>query len=198
MQSAKTIEIVLPGVFRWEQYSPEHKVVLTSHAIVRDGRIFVFDPIPLAAEPMEVIAKQGFMAAIILTNENHERDAAAWRDRFNVPVWVAAEATLSWPDLQRLQRSEPDWDGWRLEWLDGAAGGELVFRWDAESLVICGDAVVNLPGRGLELLPTKYCRSQAELKQSLRKLVAVPFERLLMAHGRPLMQLASQQVAKLL
>lgn len=197
MESNDAIEEVLPGVYRWEQHSAAHKVQLTSHAIVRAGKIFVFDPIPLASGPMASLAKRGSMAAIILTNENHERAAASWRERFNIPIWAAEEASLPWPDVVRFRRAESEWAGWKLEWLDGAAGGELAFRWERRSLVVCGDAIVNLPGRGLELLPAKYCRDQAELKRSLLKLVAVPFERLLVAHGHPLMEAASQRLAQL-
>ena len=198
MQPAAAIDEVLPGVFRWEQYSPEHKVDLTSHAVVREGRIFVFDPIPLAAESVAHLAKTGSMTAIVLTNENHERDAIAWRDRFHIPIWAATEAFLPSPDVKRFQRIDKDWEGWKLEWLDGGAGGELALRWEQQSLVICGDAIVNLPGRGLELLPEKYCQNQTQLKQSLRALVANPFERLLMAHGRPILEAASQRVGQLL
>ncbi|MBC8001331.1 MAG: hypothetical protein H7X97_01970 [Opitutaceae bacterium] len=197
MQPAVMIEEVLPDVFRWEQYSPAHKVNLTSHAIIREGRIFVFDPIALVAEPMALLAARGSIAAIVLTNDNHERDAASWRDRCDIPIWAADEASLPWPGVRRFHRAEQNWEGWKLEWLDGAAGGELAFRWNEQSLVVCGDAIVNLPDRGLELLPEKYCRNQSQLKQSVRNWVAVPFERLLMAHGLPLMEEASQRVARL-
>ena len=198
MQLATAIEEVLPGIFRWEQYSPEHKVELTSHAIIQEGRIFVFDPIPLASAAMALLVERASMTAIVLTNENHQRDAVSWRNQCNVPIWAAAEAMLPWPDVRRFQRSETEWQGWKVQWLDGAAGGEVALRWDRESVVVCGDAIVNLPGRGLELLPEKYCRNQTQLKQSLRILAACPFERLLMAHGRPVLAEASQCVGRLL
>lgn len=54
---------------------------------------------------------------------------------------------------------------------------------DSSGLVVFGDAVVNLEGRGLELLPAKYCTDPARLQKSLEALSREGFERALFAHG---------------
>jgi hypothetical protein len=64
--------------------------------------------------------------------------------------------------------------------------------------MVFGDAVVNLDGRGLELLPDKYCTDPAQLRNSLRSLREISFENALFAHGTPLIGSAAARIAGLL
>jgi hypothetical protein len=196
--TAESAEEILPGLFRWEAFSPEHKVEMTSHAVILDGKVFCFDPIALADEPFERVSGSGRPAGIILTNDNHERDCLAWRERWQVPIWAAANAVLTVPGVQRFALPQAEWEGFRLHPLTGAGGGELAFRLMNQSLVLAGDAVINLPSRGLELLPEKYCRDQTTLRRNLGLLLAEPFERMVMAHGTPILGKASQKLVPFL
>jgi len=63
---------------------------------------------------------------------------------------------------------------------------------------VLGDAVVNLKGRGLELLPDKYCTDPKRLRESLRVVVAGGWERMLMAHGEPLGSEAARRLGEVL
>lgn len=196
MTTATELHQVLPGVFRWAAFSPAHKVALASHAVVSEGRLFLFDPIPLADPAPAALLAVAPVAAIVLTNENHERAADRWRRLSGAPVWAASDAGLELPEIRRLPPGS--WEGWRLHDLAGGAGGEIALRSPALDLVVAGDALVNLPGRGLEVLPAKYCRDQAALRVRLRSLASEPFGRLLVAHGEPLLQRASERVKALL
>ncbi|MEO8426684.1 MAG: hypothetical protein ABI651_06180 [Verrucomicrobiota bacterium] len=198
MLQAESIQRILPGVFRWEIFSAEHKVALCSHAIVVSGRLICFDPVPLADAPFDELSRQGGPSAIVLTNENHERDCALWRDSWRVPIWADATASLTIAGVQRFERHQSQWQDWQLHRLVGGAGGEIALQQPSDSLVVCGDAIVNLPTRGLELLPDKYCRDPASLRNSLRKLVSQPFDRLMLAHGTSVLENASDRVAALL
>lgn len=197
LPEAACFTTLFPGVFRWAAFSPEHKVELTSHAVLLDGRLFIFDPIPLAESAVAILLAAAPPAAIVLTNDNHERAAAAWRRLTGVPVWAAPDAVLELPEVSRLPLAAASWEGWRLHDLAGGAGGETALRSAALDLVVAGDALVNLPGRSLELLPAKYCRDQAALCARLRSLADEPFSRLVMAHGGPLAERASEQVRAL-
>src|SRR3954471_1231183 len=110
---AQSIQEILPGVFRWEIFSPQHKVELTSHAIVSGGKLFCFDPIALADDPLRQLSHHGQPTAIVLTNENHERDSVAWHERWQVPIWAAADATLSIPEVQRFSPGQSEWKGFQ-------------------------------------------------------------------------------------
>jgi hypothetical protein len=197
-QFAKTFAEILPGIFRWEVFSPDHKVELSSHAVVVSGRAYCFDPIPLAADAIDELARMGKPTAIVLTNENHIRASGEWQDRWQVPVWASVEISVTMRGVTRFSNSESRWFDWELNPLAGGPGGDIAFRLEGYSLMVMGDAVINLPRRQLELLPDKYCRDPIALRQSLRRLVKEPFDRLLVAHGQPVLEGASSKVAALL
>jgi glyoxylase-like metal-dependent hydrolase (beta-lactamase superfamily II) len=198
MEQAKEFESVLPNVYRWEAYSSEHKVELTSHAVNADGKLYVFDPIPLDAVTMADLWSRGTPAAIVITNDNHQRDALTWATQWQVPIWASAETGLKLPRMHHFKPGETDWEGpWKLETISGGTRGEIAFRWPEESLVILGDAVTNLKEYGFSLLTEKYCEDQKRLKESLRELGRKPFEFLCLAHGPPVLGGASTQLDQL-
>lgn len=198
MPPASLISEILPGVHRWSAFSLEHKVELTSHS-VWDGRsLLVFDPIPFTAEVSDGFPTHWAPDAVVLTNENHERDAVRWRESCRLAIWAAPEVQLSLSGVRRWDPTRPPFAGWEIVPLPGGAGGETAWFHAEKSMVVFGDAVVNLPGRGLEVLPAKYCRDQPMLRAALRNLVQRPFENAVFAHGEPLLGAASARIAAML
>jgi glyoxylase-like metal-dependent hydrolase (beta-lactamase superfamily II) len=185
-----------PGIVRWQVFSPAHKVELTTHAVHTPAGWFLFDPIPLAENWRSQFLARATIHAIVLTNTNHERDAAAWSQATHAPIHVPQREGFELSDLQLLPAASPTarWHDWELIPLDGGAPGETAFRWRERSLVIFGDAVFNLPNYGLNVLPEKYCRDHTRLCAQLRELCREPFAHACFAHGEPLTQNASQQI----
>jgi len=181
---------ILPGVFRWSADSPAHQVELASHAIRESRRLVIFDPIRL----VQGLDLPGG-GVILLTNENHLRDAAAWRRNFGFPVWCAPEAVVDLPDLLRWGADGDPAPDWIRISLPGGPAGETAFYHPERSLVVFGDAVVHLAARGLEILPDKYCADPARLRESLKALPR--FNHALFAHGDPLLGNASDAIAAL-
>lgn len=189
---------ILPGVFRWECFSAEHKVELTSHAVLAEEQLYIFDPIPLAAEPMRRLLNKQKVAAIFLTNENHERATVVWSEQTQAPIWIEEKADISLPGVKRWKAGVKHFGPWEILSLEGGAGGEVAFRWRERSLVVLGDAIFNLPKYGFDLLPEKYCRNQSALRKALARLTYDSFETALIAHGTPLLKGASAQIQSLL
>ena len=194
MQVASKLETIGSGIYRWEFFSEHHQVELTSHAVVIGKELFIFDPIPLAEGSFRQLRGLGQPAAILVTNENHLRDASRWQQILGIPLLASGEANLSARRLSRLPASVQTLGPWRLMRLAGGTRGELAFRWTEKSLVVVGDAMTHLPKYGLSLLTKKYCQDQDRLRHSLRHLTVEPFEHLLMAHGQPLLGQASRKV----
>ena len=186
---------ILPGVHRWAAFSPAHKVELAAHSVWEGRTLLIFDPIPLAAEVFDWFPTPQAPDAVVLTNGNHERDAARWRELFPLPIWAAPETEPVLDGVRRWDVAHPPFPGWRIIPLPGGAPGESAWFCPAKSLAVFGDAVVNLPGRGLELLPAKYCRDAAELRESLRGLPE--FDHAVFAHGEPLLGGASARIFSL-
>jgi hypothetical protein len=185
-----TTDSVAPGIWRWSAFSQHHRVDLASH-LVWDGRSsIVFDPLPLAESLWSAWPIDPKPSWLVVTNENHERDLEAWKRRFPEARCIGAPVGCDKSDSEKLPLD------WKRYELTGGAGGETAFYCAALDLMVFGDAVVNLPGRGLELLPDKYCQNSALLRDSLRKLPR--FGRALLAHGEPLWERASEHIEALL
>lgn len=199
---AEKFEKALSGVFRWEAYSPSHKVELTSHAVAVEGKIYFFDPILLLSGRLEEIAKHGEPAAVILTNTNHSRSCREVASRWRIGVWMQSiediEGIAADFPIRLIEPAQPLWRHWKVHPLPGGAPGETAFFLPSKSLMVFGDAIVNLVGRGLEMLPDKYCQDAAKLRENLRQLVQIPFDNAIMAHGVPLIGQASEKIRKML
>jgi hypothetical protein len=196
-QSEETFE-VFPGVIGWSAFSPEHRVELGSHAVLGDAGWVCFDPIALSGRAIALMERMAPLHVLVLTNGNHERSVSEWMDRWQLQAWVPSDCGVLFPGLQELRSSEPLGREWKLHPLPGGGPGETAFRFAPLNLVIVGDAIVNLEGRRLEILPEKYCSDPGRLRESLRTLASEPFERLVMAHGRAVREGASGRILSLL
>ncbi len=198
MVIATQVDRILPNIHRWSQYSPEHRVELTSHAVLGPAGLVIFDPISVSAEILDWFPTPSAPVAVVLTNGNHSRAAAEWRERFGCPILGPAAVEFEVSGVHRFAPGERPLADWQAVPLPGGAPGETAFLSHAQSLVVFGDAVINLPGRPLGLLPDRYCQAPARLRENLRALVATGFERAIFAHGSPLLENASRQMAQLL
>jgi glyoxylase-like metal-dependent hydrolase (beta-lactamase superfamily II) len=194
---ASEVHEILPGVFRWECFSREHKVELTSYAVLADGQLYIFDPIELIAEARQRLLANHPVTAIVLTNENHERATAGWREETQAPVWLGKGANVELSQVHRFPNEATQWGPWAVTPLAGGPGGEVALRWPERSLVVLGDVAFNLPKYGFGLLPDKYCEDQRRLGESLRRLTEQPFEAALFAHGAPILEGASARIREL-
>ncbi|MEO8354137.1 MAG: hypothetical protein ABI680_20605, partial [Chthoniobacteraceae bacterium] len=81
-----------PAVAVWQAYEPAVKCDLSSTALRLGGRLILIDPIPLAGDALTELTRDARPALIILTNGNHERAAAAFRARWNIPIAAHQDA----------------------------------------------------------------------------------------------------------
>src|SRR5207247_4459970 len=83
--------------------------------------------------------------------------------------------------------------------IEGAALGESALHLEKDDgTIIIGDALINFEPFGFSLLPPKYCSNQKLMRQSLRQLLDFKFERLLFAHGTPILSSARARLEALL
>lgn len=199
MSAADELHEVADGLFVWGVYDPSAKADLHSTAVVIGADLLFIDPVPLARDAMEELLGHGRPKGIVLTNGNHARAAAEYRDRFSIPVSARPEAEpeLGWRPDRLLQEDEALADGLTVCTLPGGAPGELALVNDGRALHF-GDAVINLPPFGFSLLPEKYCQDARLLRESLRKLLRRPAPILTLAHGLPLVTDAPARFAQLL
>jgi len=193
------------GVWEWSVESREHRVELTSHAVLGSGSWDCIDPIPLPPQFEAALMEMAPPGRILLTNSNHPRFSQELAARWGVSILsekllVRVPADSIWSKGGESAVEEFQWPGggWQVWKLPGGAEGELVLFDRARSLVVFGDAVVNV--RGLEILPDKYCQDAALLRRSLGQWIDIipAFQRAVFAHGPPLLDRASEVIRRLL
>lgn len=64
--------------------------------------------------------------------------------------------------------------------------------------MVLGDALINFEPHGFGLLPAKYCLDSNLMRRSLGKLLDYAFDRMLFAHGTPILFGAHARVEQLL
>jgi len=79
----------------------------------------------------------------------------------------------------------------------GKSAGEVAFHWPERRLLIIGDAVVgNSPGR-LGLLREKVLDEPARLRESIRQLLSLEFDTLLVGDGECVLDDARERLREL-
>lgn len=187
---ASGFEELLPGVFRWAAYSPRHKVELTSHALLEGDNLTVFDPIGLREEARERLLAMAKTVRVMVTSENHWRATDEWRLN-DLPA-------MALPGAGFRESNAPVVDGLEAFPLAGGPSGECVFYQRRRRLAFGGDAVVHLPGRGLEILPEQYCRDQATLARAVEVFCEEQMDYWFPAHGSPIGPDACRRIAAML
>jgi hypothetical protein len=183
MPGAAEIESVARGIWIWRLYDSAVKAKLFSTALATRAGIYLIDPIPLEPDALAELKGLGRIAAIVITNENHDRARGYFAEQFRVPIY------------ERALKS----DGLIGISIDGAPAGEIaIFSESDGGTMVIGDALINFEPHGFSLLPEKYCSNRRAMRLSLAKLLDYSFERMLFAHGIPILSGARQRLEQLL
>jgi len=202
MPRAQELAQVSPGISVWQAYDSKVKADLFSTALETDAGAYLIDPIPLAPEGLlSLRAHHPKTAGIFITNANHARAATEFAMTFSVPLYVHDELREG-PDFAQatgVQGGEVFADGLTTVAIDGAAAGEMALHHnDNGGTMVVGDALINFEPHGFGLLPAKYCLDPKRMRQSLGKLLDYAFERMLFAHGTPILSGARARLEHLL
>jgi glyoxylase-like metal-dependent hydrolase (beta-lactamase superfamily II) len=201
MVEAADFQSLTDWLWLWESYDPEVKSDLFASAALLSDRLFLFDPIPLGAAAREKLVSGRDIAGIVLTNSNHLRAAADFSRLYKTSIFAAEAIIREFNSVDTVAisanaRIAPEISAISIE---GAAPGEMAFHLaDDGGTIVVGDALIHLDPYGFALLPQKYCSDQKEMRRSLRQLLDWTFQRLLFAHGPPLLSSARERLETLL
>jgi hypothetical protein len=201
MPAAQEFDQVAPGVFLWQVYDPAVKADLFSTALETPAGMYLVDPVDLDVAAMQMLEGRQKIVGIVVTNENHERAAPYFAERFSIPIYLRADSG-SPPTLPRtigLQDNDEIEPGLGAVAIEGAPAGETAIYCEVGGgTMVVGDALINFDPHGFGLLPAKYCRDFKLMRQSLPKLLDYAFERMLFAHGTPILSGARARLEQLL
>ena len=201
MPVAKEIDQVVPGISIWQVYDPAVKADLFSTALETPSGTYLVDPVGLEEEAARTLESGRKVSGIIVTNENHERATRHFAEKFSVPVYLHTELgrALALPGTIELEDKDLVATGLTALALDGAPAGEIALYSDADGgTMVIGDALINFEPYGFTLLPAKYCRDFKLMRRSLHRLLEYAFERMLFAHGTPILSGAHARLEQLL
>lgn len=195
MPRAQEVDRVAPGLFLWQAYDKKVRADLFSTALETPPGIYLVDPIPFD------LPVQRKVAGIFVTNMNHTRAASQFARLFRAPIFVHADlqGSVDFPDATGVQDGEVFSEGLTGIAIEGGPAGEMALHYDdGGGTLVLGDALINFEPQGFALLPAKYCLDPRLMRQSLGKLLDYAFDRMLFAHGTPILSGARARVEQLL
>jgi glyoxylase-like metal-dependent hydrolase (beta-lactamase superfamily II) len=201
MPRAHEVDEVSPGILIWQTYDAKIRADLFSTALTARAGTYIVDPIPLASDGLRSLREQPEPAGIFVTNVNHLRAAPEFARALSLPIFAQGKltGTPDFPRVTAVQDGEEFSRGLTAIALDGGPVGEMALHYDDNGgTLVLGDALINFEPHGFRMLPAKYCEDASQLRQSLAKLLNYAFERMLFAHGTPILSGARAHLEQLL
>ena len=196
------MKTILPNISEWSWFSEEKQLNFNGHLLaVGEHRILV-DPPPMNAGDRAITERGGDVDYIILTNRDHEREAADFRKIFNCQVMApeldAKEMTL--PIDKTFKDGELLPGGiWVIQLSHQKSPGEsALFLQQGQGVLIVGDGIIGDPPGSLRLLPSEKYIDIVQARDSLRRLLKYTFDSLLVGDGTSLLTGAKPALEQLL
>jgi glyoxylase-like metal-dependent hydrolase (beta-lactamase superfamily II) len=197
-------EEIRPGLWRWVAYHEEWKEEVGSVALLgADERPILIDPL-LPAGADELAGELSGPPHVLITIYYHARSTAEITERMpGARVWVPRRAAAA------VRRRSPVTDLFRagdplpggIEAFPTVRSSEVVFWLPAHRALVAGDVLLGSDGGELRLCPASWLpsgRTQEELGESLRPLLELPIELVLVSHGEPVLAGGREALAEAL
>ena len=191
---------IVSDILTWLWFSEPHGYNFNGHLVRDPGGNVCIDPVEPTQHDMDALVREG-VAWIILTNRNHSRAANRMRADTGARTVIHADDA----DHARSQETELD-DGLEvggtvgpLEVVDasGKSPGEVALLWRDRGILIVGDAIIGNPPGQCGLLPERVMDDPARLRGSVRRLLDIDFDILLVGDGEPILQNAKARLKEL-
>jgi glyoxylase-like metal-dependent hydrolase (beta-lactamase superfamily II) len=179
---------IVPDVQTWSVFSEQKGYAFNGYAVsTEDGAVLVDPPDPGEDGWATVDLLEPF-AGLWLTNRNHSRAAAAFRDRYGLTVWAhEADADRLEAGADRTLAGATKIAGEiEIVPVPGKSPGEIAFHLQRSRALIVGDLVIGVPPGELSTYPDEVIDDKAELHRSAAGLLSYDFEALLLCDGQAL------------
>ncbi len=179
---------IVPGIQTWSVPMPDRGYAFNGFAIATDQGTVVIDPPEPAGEGWGAIDPLAPFAGVYVTNRNHSRGAATFRERYGATVHVhEADADKLEAGADVTVRGDERLPGdVQLIHVPGKSPGEIAFHVPAGNALIVGDVVIGVPAGELSTYPEKVIDDMAELHRSAARLLEYDFDALLLCDGESL------------
>lgn len=191
---------IVPDIFTWAWFSEPHGYNFNGYLVRHTEGNLCVDPVLPGDESLAEIAHMG-VASILLTNRNHSRAANRVRERTGATTLIhpddAAHARSQGAAIDGELRAGEKIGPLTIVAVPGKSPGEVALHWPERKLLIAGDAVIGNPPGNCALLRDKVVDDPARLRRSVRKLLDLEFEALLVGDGAPILHRAKLRLKEL-
>jgi glyoxylase-like metal-dependent hydrolase (beta-lactamase superfamily II) len=191
---------LLGGVYTWSRLSEPHGYDFNGYLVVQPEGNLCVDPVAPDATTSEALVRLG-VAHIVLTNRNHGRAANEIRSLTGAPVAIhpddADHARDQAVALDAALRFGDRVGAFEVVDASGKSPGEVALYWPERRMLVVGDAIIGTPPGRCSLLPDSKMDDPARLRASVRRLMALDFETLLVGDGVPILKDAKARLEAL-
>jgi uncharacterized cupin superfamily protein/glyoxylase-like metal-dependent hydrolase (beta-lactamase superfamily II) len=175
---------VVPGVWSWSRWQPDRGLDFNGFFVETAGGNLVVDPIEPDEQTLAELRERG-VAAVLVTNRDHERSTAAVVAATGAQVIASAlDAPLLAHHVDRRVVPGEIVFGWTVVGLDGfKTAGEIVLYDKTRKAAIVGDALWGTPAGALTLMPDAKLADPVRAALSARALRALWIDHLLVGDG---------------
>ena len=192
---------LLPGIWQWSWFSPEKQLDFNGLFLtVGEHRVLV-DPPPMTQDDLNQAKQGGQVDYVLLTNRDHEREAATYQREFGCQVMVP-EADAS---QMTIKANKTYKDGellaggiWVIHLKDQKSPGEsALFIQQGKGVLIVGDALIGKPPGSLAMLSAEKYADASKAREGLRRLLKYNFDTILVGDGTSILTGAKQAMERL-
>ena len=191
---------IVPDILTWAWFSEPHGYNFNGYLVHPPEGNLCIDPVPPGDADLAEIVRIG-VSSVLLTNRNHSRAANVVRERTvrqdalhpDDAAHARSQGTVVDGDLEHRSEVGP----LTIVAAPGKSPGEVALHWPERSLLIVGDAVIGNPPGHCGLLREKVMDDPARLRQSVRKLLALEFDTLLVGDGTSILHDAKARLKEL-
>lgn len=191
---------IVKDIYSWPWFSEPHGYNFNGHFVCHAGGNLCIDPVEPSEEDLGELVRRS-VAHIVITNRNHGRAANTIRARTGARTAIhPADAPHARKEGAVLDAEFKEGDKigpFVAVGVPGKSPGEIALHWPERKILLVGDAVVGHPPGRCKLLPDKVVDDPARLRESVRGLLALDFDILLVGDGDPILQSAKDRLREL-
>jgi glyoxylase-like metal-dependent hydrolase (beta-lactamase superfamily II) len=194
------METIAADIRTWHWFSTPHGYDFNGLLVPHPTGNVCIDPVePAAADLEEIIRARP--ARILLTNRNHVRAANLIRERTGARVaihpadagYARSQGAAIDDELRTSERVGP----FVVIGVPGKSPGEVALHWPERRILVVGDAVIGNPPGRCGLLREQVMDDPAHLRESVRALLAIDFDTLLVGDGVSVINGAKERLGEL-
>jgi hypothetical protein len=192
------VQEIAPGLWHWTARHPHIGSTVSSYYL-EDGGVLL-DPMFPPDGPDWFAERKSAPQHIVLSNRHHDRDSWRLRDVFPCEVHCIANGVHELEGrgpVTSFQFGDELPGGIVVHEVDAICPDETALHIPAHQALVCADGVVRWPGvDGLTFVPDWLMdepeKTREGLRDAYRGLLELNFDRLLLAHGDPVVHQAKR------